>query len=58
MKIKLEEKRVRCINCHYAFWADRYINNKFIKCPRCNELEVETEKEYGKPIYETNEYEL
>ncbi len=57
MKIKREDKRVRCINCYYAFWADRYMSIKFIQCPRCNNLEVELEKEYGKPIYKTREYE-
>ena len=57
MKIKREDKRMRCLKCYHEFWADRYISNKLIWCPRCNNLETEIVKEYGKPVYEINEYE-
>lgn len=58
MKIKRKDKRVRCLQCYYEFWADVAIHKEFICCPRCLSFNVEYVKEYGRVIVEIREYDL
>jgi len=56
MKIWRKDKRVRCLNCYHEFWMDAKLPKKMSWCPRCNSLNIEFAKEYGKQVIELREY--
>lgn len=58
VKIKRLDKRVSCRKCYYTFWQDAKLPKMFYQCPRCNSLEIDIVKEYGKPVIELREYEI
>jgi Zn finger protein HypA/HybF involved in hydrogenase expression len=58
MKIWRKDKRMRCLNCYHEFWVDAKVPKKMSWCYRCNSLNIEVVKEYGKPVIESREYEI
>lgn len=56
MKFYRKDKRVRCMKCYYDFWIDALLPKKYNWCPRCNSMDIEYVKEYGKIIKEVREY--